>query len=116
MGENPTLFTGLTVYFSFLINFYGYLVAIPIDTSDYLGISSNSLIMTSYFASNFIRPRESFCNGGSSSASLYLRLAKLNYTTLAYGYNSNDNNHNNNGNSHGNDYQKKLVFFFIYIL
>lgn len=111
VGENPTLFTGLTVYFSFLKNFYGYLVAIPLDTSDYLAISSNSLIMTSYFASNFIRPRESFCNGGSSSASLYLRLAKLNYTTLAYGYNSNDNNHNNNGNSHGNDYYHLSEFY-----
>ena len=111
VGENPTLFTGLTVYFSFLINFYGYLVAIPLDTSDYLAISSNSLIMTSYFGSNFIRPRESFCNGGSSSASLYLRLAKLNYTTLAYGYNSNDNNHNNNGNSQGNDYYHLSKFY-----
>ena len=86
VGENPTIFTGLTVYFSFLINFYGYLVAVPLYTSDYLVISSNS-----------------FYNGSSSSASLDLRLAKLNYTTPAYRYNRNDNNHNNNGNSTGND-------------
>lgn len=114
MGVNPTLFTGLTVYFLFLINFYGYLVAVLLDTSDYLAISSNSLIMASYFASNFIRPRESshfYNGGGSSSPSLDLRLAKLNYSTLAYRYNRNDNNHNNNGNSHGNDYSHLSEFY-----
>ena len=63
MGVNPTLFTGLTVYFLFMVNFYGYLVAVPLYTSYYLAISSNSLIMASYFASNYIRPRESLYSG-----------------------------------------------------